>query len=405
VLITVSSDAQAALVFDRRPGGCLFELEVNIMRAFRTSSMLLILFAITTMPFATQTKAQCVTAPTGLTNWWPADGNAFDIIGGEHGTLQGGATFDAGEVVQAFSLDGVNDYVLVPNDPAASFNFAGSFSIDAWINLKSAPPEFAPIVSKWNDIPFGNDQRSYFLAVQPFGGALRVRFDVSADGQFLGGHSSARVSADTIPLNTWTHVAATFDGPTHTLTIYVNGHPSVFAFVDSNVTAPFVNNEPVLIGAGDLGSNIRDFFDGRIDEVELFNRALSQTEIQSIVNAGTSGKTIPIDIDIKPEGKPNSINLGSKGNVPVAILSTETFDATTVDVSSLKFAGAPVQKRKNGTFMASFEDVNGDGRPDLVLHFETQALGLTSASTEATLTGLTNTGRCVSGTDSVNIVP
>jgi len=61
--------------------------------------------------------------------------------------------------------------------------------------------------------------------------------------------------------------------------------------------------------------------------------------------------------------------------------------------------------KNNGTFQASFEDVNGDGRLDLVLHFSTQALSLTSSSTEATLTGSTNTGRCVSGTDSVNIVP
>src|SRR5207249_1162445 len=99
-------------------------------------------------------------------------------------------------------------------------------------------------------------------------------------------------------------------------------------------------NEPVLIGAGDLGSNVRDFFNGSIDEVELFNRAVTQPEIQAIVNAGSAGKTIPISIDIKPEGVPNSINLGSNGNVPVAVLSTETFNAATLILSSVRFAGA-----------------------------------------------------------------
>ena len=345
-------------------------------------------------------NAQCIDPPDGMTNWWPADGNAFDIIGGHDGTLQGGATFAAGEVVQAFNLDGVNDYIQVPNDPSAAFNFAGSFTIDAWINLASPPqPEFSPIVSKWNDIPFGNNNRSYFLAVVPFG-PLRLRFDVSGDGEFLGGHSSAIISADVIPLNTWTHVAGVFDGPAHSLTVYVNGHASVSAIATSNVSAPFVNQEPILIGAGDLGSNARDFFDGQIDEVELFERALTQAEIQAIVNAGHSGKTIPIAIDVKP-----SINLKSKGNVPVWVLSSESFDAGTLDLSTVSLEGAPVRARNNGTLMASHEDVNGDGRADLVLHFSTQALGLTNASTEATLTGMTTSGRCVSGTDHVKIVP
>jgi hypothetical protein len=338
-----------------------------------------------------------------MTNWWTGDDNVFDIIGGQHGTLQGGATFAAGKVAKAFSLNGTSGYVLVPHNPDASFNFAGSFSIDAWIYLKSEPAEFAPIVSKWNDL--GVHHRSYFMAVQKYGGALRLRFDVSANGLFLGGQSSIVISSDTIPLNTWTHVTGVFDGGTHTLTVYVNGHPSQFAAAYSNVTAPFVTNEPILIGAGDLGSNVRDYFHGEIDEVELFDRALTQGEIQSLVNAGGAGKTIPVKIDIKPDGEPNSINLGSNGNVPVAILSTEVFDAATVNPATLHLAGAPVKEKNNGKLMASLEDVNGDGRLDLVVHIVTKSLLLNNASTTATLTGLTQNGRCISGSDSVNIVP
>ena len=355
----------------------------------------------------TSANAQCVAPPSGMTNWWPADGNAFDIIGGNHGTLQNNAGFAAGEVGQAFSLDGANGFVLVPNDPGAAFNFTGSFSIDAWVFLNSAPPQFAPIVSKWNDI--GVNHRGYFLAIDTRvlnDGVPRLRFDVSQDGLFVGGHSSIPLSNVVFPLNTWTHVAAVFNGTTHALDVYINGvlhnGPSN---ISPTVSAPFVTSEPLLIGAGDLGSDQRDFFNGRIDEVELFNQPLTAVDVQSIFNAGSAGKIAPLVIDIKPGSFPNSINLGSKGKVPVAVLSTETFDATTLDVSSISFAGAPVVIKNNGTFQASFEDVNGDGRLDLVLHFSTQALSLTSSSTEATLTGSTNTGRCVSGTDSVNIVP
>ncbi|MCX5885947.1 MAG: DUF1566 domain-containing protein [Proteobacteria bacterium] len=74
--------------------------------------------------------------------------------------------------------------------------------------------------------------------------------------------------------------------------------------------------------------------------------------------------TLNVNIDIKPGSFPNSINFKSKGNVPVAILSSPTFDATTVDWDTVEFAGAPALP-----IGGSPEDVNSDGLLDLVLHF------------------------------------
>ena len=354
---------------------------------------------------------QCVEAPSDLVHWWTADGNAFDIIGGEHGTLVGGAIFGSGEVGQAFDLDGTDDQVVVPNDPAAAFNFTGAFTIDAWIFLDQVPTQFAPIVSKWNDIPFGNENRTYFLAIDtPTFGNPRLRLDVSRDGHFLGTSSAIRLSSIIIPTGQWLHVAGVFD-PSQAVVpdrmkIYVNGADVSGAFfVPAEVTSVFVNTEPLRIGAGDLGSDVRDFFNGRIDEVELFDRALTAAEIGAIFGAGSSGKTIPISIDIKPGSDVNPINLGSKGTTPVAILGTETFDVTTVDVASVRFAGAPVRTKPNGTLHFSYEDVNKDGFLDLMMHFSTQALMLDADSTEATLTGIGGMDRCISGTDSIVIVP
>ena len=63
----------------------------------------------------------CVTAPPGLISWWPADGDAADIIGPNDGVFIGGATLAPGLVGQAFSLDGMDDWVEVPDHPSLSF--------------------------------------------------------------------------------------------------------------------------------------------------------------------------------------------------------------------------------------------------------------------------------------------
>lgn len=105
-----------------------------------------------------------------------------------------------------------------------------------------------------------------------------------------------------------------------------------------------------------------------------------------------------IEIDIKPCSLPNSINLKSKGKVPVAILTTDDFDASAVDPNTVIFAGASPVKWH-------LEDVDFDGDIDLILHFMTQELDLTKDSTKATLMGETWDFQLIQGTDSVRIVP
>ena len=112
-----------------------------------------------------------------------------------------------------------------------------------------------------------------------------------------------------------------------------------------------------------------------------------------------------VQIDIKPGTFPNSINLGSNGVVPVAILSTPTFDARTVNPMTVLLAGANVKVKGKGTPMASFQDVNGDGIMDLVVHVSTDAFELTGGDTRAFLQGKTFDGAQVIGSDSVRIVP
>jgi hypothetical protein len=114
---------------------------------------------------------------------------------------------------------------------------------------------------------------------------------------------------------------------------------------------------------------------------------------------------IPVMIDIKPGSFPNSINLGSSGAVPVAILGSATFDATQIDPLTVTLADAAVKLKGKGTPMASLEDVNGDSFLDLVVHVSTEALQLTETDTEVVLEGQTYTGQAIQGTDSIRVVP
>jgi TolB protein len=105
-------------------------------------------------------------------------------------------------------------------------------------------------------------------------------------------------------------------------------------------------------------------------------------------------------IDIKPGSFPNSINLKSKGVIPVAILSSDEFDATTVVSSTVRFGpakAAPVHGNEH------IEDVNGDSLLDWVGHFNTQETGLSAGDIQASILGRTP-GSFFCGTDSVVIV-
>ncbi|GEM_PF-2848672 len=106
-----------------------------------------------------------------------------------------------------------------------------------------------------------------------------------------------------------------------------------------------------------------------------------------------------INIDIKPGSFSNPINLKSKGNIPVAVLSELTFDATTVDPKTVVFAGS--NALPNGQ---TPQDVNGDGLPDMVFHFRTEDLKLCTSDTKACLSGKTFDGNDFEGCDSINII-
>jgi hypothetical protein len=125
---------------------------------------------------------------------------------------------------------------------------------------------------------------------------------------------------------------------------------------------------------------------------------------------------VPVAIDVQPGSSPNSINLGSNGTTPVAILGSATLDVNTIDVETLTFGTAGVKTvGKTARYMCSIADVSGDfsaglagrpdGFPDLVCHFVTVNIVPEDGGTTAKIMGDFLAGGSFEGTDSVQIVP
>jgi hypothetical protein len=218
----------------------------------------------------------CLTPPAGMVSWWTGDGNADDVIGTNHGTLQNGATYAAGMVDQAFSFDGVDDYVEIPHSDTLNFGPNQPMSINLWVKRTSISGSQI-IFAKRSGC---GAQVHYQLQWYEPGNW----FSFSSTGGFANGVTT---TADKLPLDTWTFVSATFDGSTATL--YINGAP---------VASHAMSFDPagVPLRLGGEPSCDGQLFGGLIDEVAIFNRALSAEEIVAIYAAGSAGMCTPIPI-------------------------------------------------------------------------------------------------------------
>jgi len=160
-------------------------------------------------------------------------------------------------------------------------------------------------------------------------------------------------------------------------------------------TFPVGYGVQMLYGGGTLAGKYED---GTSFNISIFGNSVNLQPPPSDV--------IEVTIDIKPGSDDNTINLGSNGVIPVAILSDTDFDAMTVDPTSVSLAGSDVAVRGKGKLLAHEEDVNGDGMTDLIVQVETENLDPGQFQNgSAILTGKTTDGTEFTGSDSINIVP
>jgi len=241
--------------------------------------------------------AQCVVAPEGLVAWWPADGDAEDIVGNNHGTLANGATFGDGEVDQSFAFDGDGARVVVPASDSIDVGTGPGFTIELWVNPDSNNAR-DPLV-EWNRAS-GTPNWGVHLWIattnldpDPHAG------NVYANLVDTAGTSHVMYSAEGILSGgVFQHVALTYDKATGIATLYANG----VSVASSNVGTFTPETSYDLYFANRPGPTSPMSYAGRLDEVSLFDRALSAEEIQGVYDAGSSGKCVPSCGDTNEDG-------------------------------------------------------------------------------------------------------
>jgi len=215
----------------------------------------------------------CAVCPASVVSWWPAEGNASDVLGNNPGTLQNGASFDNGTVGQAFKFNGNLQAVEVPY----SNNLATTaFSVEAWVNPSSQASGQAFIFGQ----TYGRQ-----LVVRPGMQGLSVAFIISRDPlTFYEVDSSGA-----IPIGEWTHLVGTWDGAF--LSLYVNGALDQQAKMD---LVPWDSRCPFHIGGvydpSGPCAQVGQFFNGLIDEPSIYNTALSASQIRTVYDQGIAGK-------------------------------------------------------------------------------------------------------------------
>jgi uncharacterized repeat protein (TIGR01451 family)/fimbrial isopeptide formation D2 family protein len=262
--------------------------------------------------FSLAAPTSCSPLPSGAAAWWKAEGNATDVLGTNNGVLHNGVAFPSGLIGQAFSFDGVDDYVSIDR------SIQNDFTIEFWLNSTQI---------------FNNSREQWYDGrglVDAEVGGVTDDFGVSllAGKVLFGtGRPDVTIKSTFVADGNWHHIAATRKQNTGDLKLYVDGlERAVGVGGTQSLTAP----NRILLGL--LQTNINPF-QGKLDEVALYTRALSPQEIQAIYDAGIVGKCAPGTIQSLTLN-PNTVNGGQPSTGTVTLTTPAPSGGALVNLSS-----------------------------------------------------------------------
>ncbi|WP_298550904.1 LamG-like jellyroll fold domain-containing protein [uncultured Algibacter sp.] len=229
------------------------------------------LFLVIITCFGINVFGQCVAPPNNLISWWAAEDNANDSEGSNHGTPNG-VSYATGAVNKAFLFDGVDDLVVVSSNN--NLDITGDITVEFWALQTVFNLENMAVCKGAKNEP---TVFSMYFSGATFNCAFQDTDETIVE---LGGPSFEDFQ--------WHHYAYVRQGNQHI--IYADGFD--FGWVPFTNPPASSSGLPLTIGAqyDNQNDDYVSFFGGQIDEVTVYNRALSEIEIQDIYNAGSNGK-------------------------------------------------------------------------------------------------------------------
>ncbi len=221
------------------------------------------------------------TVPTGLIAWFAGDGNANDISGnGNNATANGGVTYNVGKVGQAIRFDGTSGFVKANASSSLNVGASSGMTIETWFNPASTATQ-SPIV-EWNT---GSSVGTHFWSSVTSQGGVAGNLYVNLTD--TGGSNHILQSGAVVTANTFQHVAVTYDKTTGNAVLYCNG--AIVAQQNLGIFTPRTSYDLYLAHRPGGGPAVV-YAQGSLDEVSIYSRALSPSEIRDQFYAGSGGK-------------------------------------------------------------------------------------------------------------------
>ncbi len=248
---------------------------------------IVLLTALAIAGFVLTSLAQTVpnNVPTnGLVGWWPFNGNAIDESSNTNDGTVNGATLTTdrfGNVSSAYSFDGISNFIDIGDPTSNSFDFFGSnFTISTWINTISNQLD-GPIVNKQSLAISANESGDYNIDI------------VNGNGRFAmgmgNGEGAFRLSQNQINNGAWHQIVAIYN--TNNIEIYIDG---VLENGTYNGPPIFPSTLANSIESLRFGKGWTYHYDGKLDDIGIWNRALTPIEITGLYNANLCFQTITV---------------------------------------------------------------------------------------------------------------